>query len=72
MMSLAQLDDDSVQQIRKTAEDPPRVSVIDVVAVATGMSSNVASNAVQRLKETYPEVTRGWCNFKCSISGVGS
>ena len=41
-------------------------------ASATGMSSNVASNAVQRLKETYPEVTRGWCNFKFSGSASQS
>ncbi len=36
MMSMAQLDEDSVQQVRKTAEDPPRVSVYDTLGVITG------------------------------------
>ena len=64
MVSMAELDDDTVQRVRKTAESPPRVSVIDVVAIVTGFSPNVASNTVQRLKEAYPEVTSDWCNFK--------
>ena len=64
MVSMAELDDDSVQRVRKTAESPPRVSIIDVVAIVTGMTSNVASNTIQRLKEAYPEVSSNWCNFK--------
>ena len=36
---------------RQTAEDPPRVSVIDIVATVTGCSANVASNTVQKLAE---------------------
>ena len=37
MMALSSLTSDSVRQIRKTAEDPPRVSVLDVIAAVTGM-----------------------------------
>ena len=66
MASLTQLDEHSVQQIRKTAETPPRLSVIDLVAAVTGYSSNVASNVVLRLKATYPEVTSSWCIYKFS------
>ena len=69
MAHLAELDDGTVRQIRKTAEDPPRVSVIDVVATVTGCSANVASNTVQRLAEAYPEVSSCWCNFKFSGRG---
>ena len=56
MASLVQLNEDSLQRVRKTAEDPPRVSVIDLVAAVAGYSSNVASNVVLRLKATYPEL----------------
>ena len=56
MISMAELDEDSVQRVRKTAESPPRVSIIGVVALVTGFSPDVASNTVQRLKEVFPEV----------------
>ncbi len=36
MVSMAELDEDSVQQVRKTAENPPRVSVYDVLGSVTG------------------------------------
>ncbi len=64
MASLTQLNEHAVQQIRKTAETPPRLSVIDLVAAISGYSSNVASNVVLRLKATYPEVASSWCNLK--------
>ena len=35
MASMSQLDEESVQRIRKTAEDPPRVSVFDVLQAVT-------------------------------------
>ena len=64
MASMAQLDEDSVQRVRKTAEDPPRISVIDLVAAVTGYTSHAAANAVLRLKTTYPEVSSDWCLFR--------
>ena len=56
MASLVQLNEDSVQQVRKTAEDPPRVSVIDLIAAVTGYTSHAAANVVLRLKATHPEL----------------
>ena len=66
MASLTQLNEHAVQQIRKTTETPPRLSVIDLVAAISGYSSNVASNVVLRLKATYPEVASSWCIYKFS------
>ena len=43
-------------QIRKTADDPPRVSVIDVVQAISGMTKSNAGHYVDRLKEAHPEV----------------
>ena len=57
MASLTQLDEHAVQQIRKTTETPPRLSVIDLVAAVTGFTPHAAANAVLRLKAAYPEVS---------------
>ena len=56
MANLAALDDGAVQHIRKTAEDPPRVSVYDVIATVSGYTPHAAANCAQRLREAYPEV----------------
>ena len=64
MVSLLGLTSDSVRQIRKTAEDPPRVSVLDVIAAVTGLDSGNSSTAYTRLKEQYPEVTATSSLFK--------
>ena len=53
-----------VQRIRKTSDNPARISVIDVVAAITGHRSNGSSNAAvifMRLKNDHPEVTTN-CN----------
>ena len=57
MASLTQLNEHAVQQIRKTTETPPRLSVIDLVAAVTGFTPHAAANAVLRLKAAYPEVS---------------
>lgn len=64
MVSMAQLDDDTVQQIRKTAEIPPRASVYDVLGVVTGYTPNNCVNLWQRLAVQFPEVTTLSSNFK--------
>ena len=64
MVSLAELDEDSVQQIRKTAESPPRVSVYDVLSAVTGYTPNNCVNLWQRLSDQFPEVTTHSSNFK--------
>ena len=69
MLCLQQLNDNTVRQIRKTAENPPRVSVIDTVALITGHSPTVCSHTLQRLKESYPEVGSDWSNFRFAGRG---
>jgi hypothetical protein len=56
MISMAEVDDDSVQQVRKTAESPPRVSVYDVLGMVTGYARDDRSRLFQRLCEQFPEV----------------
>jgi len=55
---------ESVSQIRKTDENPPRVSVIDVVEAITGQAKNNAGKTLDRIKESYPEVSPNWRNFR--------
>ena len=69
MMCLGQVSEATVRQIRKTAEDPPRVSVLDAIALITGHSPTVCSHTLQRLKEVYPEVGSDLANFKFSGRG---
>ena len=56
MASLSQLSDGAVRGIRKTAEDPQRISVLDVISVVTGVDTNHASTYFTRLQEQFPEV----------------
>ena len=56
-----------VQHIRKTSDNPARISVIDVVAAITGHRSNGSSNAAvifMRLKNDHPEVTTNCSDLK--------
>ena len=46
MASLSQLSDGAMRGCRKTSEDPPRVSVLDVISAVTGLDSSNASNVV--------------------------
>ena len=69
MLCLQELNDSTVRQIRKTAEDPPRVSVIDTVALITRHSPTVCSHTLHRLKESYPEVGSDWSNFRFAGRG---
>ena len=64
MASLCQLTDGAVRGIRKTAEDPPRVSVLDVVAAVTGLGSSNSSTVYNRLREQLPEVGTACADFK--------
>ena len=57
MVSLLELTDSSVRQgVRKTAEDPPRVSVYDVIHCITGQPSNACRVIYSRLVSKHPEV----------------
>ena len=56
MIMLTQLTDISVCDIRKTQEDTPRVSILDLISAITGLESNNPSNVFTRLKAEFPEV----------------
>ena len=60
-----QLDEASLTKIRKTNKFvPPRIAVLDVFAVITGLPTNGCSTLWSRLQEQYPEVATGVCSFK--------
>jgi hypothetical protein len=69
MAGLQEMNDGTVRQIRKTAEDPPRVAVYDVLQAVTGCSSQNCSVVYQRLLQGYPDVLTGCSNFKFSGQG---
>lgn len=64
MACMLELDDDAVRYVRKTAEDPPRVSILDVIGIITGLTSGNSRNMLWRLSESHPEVTTICSNFK--------
>ena len=65
MASLSELTDSSVRQgVRKTAEEPPRISVYDVIGLITGQSDTARAVIYRRLVDNYPEVSTFCCNFK--------
>ena len=53
-----------VQQIRKTSENPPRASVIDVISVFTGKTQHDAAQDFRRITEQWPEVVAASSFFK--------
>ena len=69
MLCLHELNENSVQQIRKTAEEPSRLSVIDAVALVTKQSHANAHNYWSRLLTIHPELSTACSNFKFSGRG---
>jgi len=55
---------DSIGQVRKTDETPPRVAVIDVASLITGQDQNHAAECFRRLAARYPEVNANCVNYK--------
>ena len=53
-------------RIRKTEEERPRISVIDVATLVTGKDARKAPQDVGFVKNRYPEVARNLGLFKCS------
>ena len=45
-----------VKQLRKTDEQPPRISIIDVAALITGKGKNQAAEDFRRRAARYPDV----------------
>jgi len=54
---------ESVGQIRKTDETPPRISVIDVVQAITGKDARHAAQEVRTLCSRHPEVDKILVHF---------
>ena len=50
--------------IRKTNENPPRISSIGTVEAITGQVKHNACKTLDRIKESYPEVSPSWRNFR--------
>ena len=69
MASLNSITDSSVRHIRKTAEQPPRISVLDVIGIVTGHSPTSCSHTLQNLSRNYPEVGCKLTNFRFSGRG---
>ena len=69
MLCLQELNDGTVRQIRKTAEDPPRASVIDTIVVITGRSQANSNHTWQRLSQSFPDSLSSVTNFKFSGQG---
>ena len=64
LVDLTSVTDDSVQQVRKTAESPPRVSVYDVLGMITGHTASNSAHMFDRLVSQFPEVCTKCTNFK--------
>ena len=69
---LVQLSESSLQQIRKTNDRPPMVSVFDVISAIKGCSSNAASVSWKRLTEAHPETTTFCHSYNFRSDGRGS
>ncbi len=64
LATFAELTEDSIQQVRKTAESPPRVSVYDVIATITDYPDDQSRGLFRRLLDTFPEVGASCTYFK--------
>ena len=53
-----------VAQIRKTDENPPRISIIDVIATISGKDKNQAAEDLRRISAGHPEVKAICFDFK--------
>ena len=69
MMSLSDLNGESAWRIRKTAEDPARVSVVDTIAAFAEQDARAAAHTWQRLSQNYPEVCKNVTHFQFSGQG---
>ena len=64
-----QLDAKSMEQIRKTKESPPRLSVYDLIQWVTGLKATHARTYWYRLRAAYPEVATRCGHLKFPGSG---
>ena len=54
---MAAITDSSTRNVRKTAENPPRVSVLVVIGLVTGYSPTVCSHTLINLQQNFPEIS---------------
>ena len=61
MCEFSQLDAAALGRIRKTTEDPPRISVYDLIKCITGLTQSNSRNVWERLLNSFPD-----CSTSCS------
>ncbi len=69
MCDFLQLDVAALGRIRKTAEDPPRVSIYDVIGVVTGTAPADCKHTWDRLLSKHPEILPLCQTFKFEGQG---
>ena len=69
LADFATLDANSLQHIRKTAENPPRASVLDTIQAITKQTKDNCYKVWERLQEHFPEVRTLGQDFKFSGQG---
>ena len=68
---LLQLSESSLQGIRKTNDNPPKVSVLDVISTIKGCRTSTTSMTWKRLQESHPEITTFIEHYNFQIDGRG-
>ncbi len=54
----------SAVQVRKTDDNPPRISIIDVTVAVCGGNQHAAARMLRRLSDQYPELEPSWSHIK--------
>ena len=63
-MRLASLLGREAVQIRKSTDNPPRISIIDVTRAITGHNADYSAQAVRNVCDQYPEVSEKITDLK--------
>ena len=61
---LAALVGSNTVHMRKTDENPPRISIVDAIVAVSGGSQHDAARNLRRMSDQYPEVGPNWPLFK--------
>ena len=68
---LVQLSESSLQGIRKTYDNPPKVSVLDVISTIKGCRMSTTYMVWKRLQESHPEILTFCEHYNFQIDGRG-
>ena len=63
MSSFSALNEQSLWQVRKTAENPPRMNAYDVMQAVAGVQPHHCSTVFKRLQNDYPEINTACVNY---------